>query len=90
MAQLGEARILALFTVFAFLLHPVQTESVAYVASRSESLSATFVLAAFAVFLYRRDEAIGWKTGAAVVLLFGAACATKEHAVALLPVLGRW
>ena len=40
-----------------FLLHPVQTEAVAYLAGRSESLSSTMVFAAFAVFLYRRAKA---------------------------------
>ena len=69
-----------------FLLHPLQTESVAYVASRSEGLSVLFCYAAFALFLYRRREAISFSTSAGVVLLFGAGCLTKEH-VAVLPVL---
>jgi protein O-mannosyl-transferase len=69
-----------------FLLHPVQTESVAYVASRSEALSVLFCYAAFTVFLYRRQEAVSFSTAAAVVLLFGAGCLTKEHVV-VLPLL---
>ncbi len=48
-----QARVLALFAAGLFLLHPVQTESVSYIASRSETLSVFFVLAAFVVFLYR-------------------------------------
>src|SRR5580704_6343728 len=48
------ARILSLFAAGLFLLHPLQTESVSYVASRSETLSVFFVLAAFVVFLYRQ------------------------------------
>jgi tetratricopeptide (TPR) repeat protein len=77
---------LAAFAGGVFLLHPVQTESVAYVASRSETLSVMFFYSAFALFLYRRSEAISWKAAAGVLLLFGAAASTKEHA-AVLPAL---
>src|SRR6266496_5796162 len=45
--------LLSLFAAGVFLLHPVQTESVAYVASRSDTLSVFFFLAAFALFLHR-------------------------------------
>jgi tetratricopeptide (TPR) repeat protein len=69
-----------------FLLHPVQTESVAYIASRSEDLSGLFFFGAYAVFLYRRSTAISWMRAAAVLLLFGAAAGTKEH-TATLPAL---
>jgi hypothetical protein len=66
-----------------FLLHPLQTESVAYVASRSELLSVLFYYAAFAVFLYRRSESITVWRSLAVLVLFGAAIATKEHTLTL-------
>ncbi len=74
---------LAAFAAGLFLLHPLQTESVAYVASRSEALSVMLVYAAFVVFLYRRSEAIGWLESLGVVALFAAAASTKEHAAAL-------
>ncbi|MBI3279109.1 MAG: hypothetical protein HYZ57_04630 [Acidobacteria bacterium] len=74
---------LSLFASLLFLLHPLQTESVAYVASRSEVLSVFFFLAAFAVFLYRRHEAISWLEAAAVLALFGAAALSKEHTTVL-------
>ena len=77
---------LAAFAAGLFLLHPLQTESVAYVASRSETLSVMFFYAAFALFLYRRSEAIGWLESLGVVALFAAAASTKEHA-AVLPAL---
>jgi len=77
---------LAAFAAGLFLLHPLQTESVAYVASRSETLSVMFFYAAFALFLYRRSEAIGWLEALGVVALFAAAASTKEHA-AVLPAL---
>ena len=66
-----------------FLLHPVQTEAVAYLAGRSEALSDMLVLAAFAVFLYRPAAAIAWLRVAAVVVLFLAALLSKEQAVVL-------
>ncbi len=41
------------FGCSVFLLHPLQTESVAYVAGRSEVLSAAFVLLAWLIFVRR-------------------------------------
>ncbi len=78
--------LLAAFAGGVFLWHPLQTESVAYVASRSEALSGMFLYAALALFLYRRREAVSWPVAAGVMLLFGAAVSTKEH-TAVLPVL---
>jgi protein O-mannosyl-transferase len=79
------ARLLAVFAGGLFLLHPVQTESVAYVASRSEVLSVGAFLGAYCVFLYRTRDmgGIGWAGVAAVLVLFGLAVLTKEHAVVL-------
>jgi tetratricopeptide (TPR) repeat protein len=70
-----------------FLLHPVQTESVAYVASRSEVLSVLLYFAAFAVFLYRRTDSITILRALAVALLFAAAVSTKEHTLTLAGLL---
>jgi MYXO-CTERM domain-containing protein len=61
----------------------MQTEAVAYLAGRSDSLSVTLFMAAYAVFLYRKEAAISWATSAAVLLLFGAALLSKEHAIVL-------
>jgi tetratricopeptide (TPR) repeat protein len=74
------------FAAILFLLHPAQTESVAYIAGRSESLSGLFAVAAFAVFLYRRSGAISWSRVIAVVLLAMAAMLSKEQAVVLFAV----
>jgi tetratricopeptide (TPR) repeat protein len=76
----------AAFGAFLFLLHPLQTESVAYISGRSESLCGLFSCASLAAFLYRRSAAVSWAGVAAVVALFGAAVLTKEQAV-VLPVL---
>ena len=64
-----------------FLLHPIQTESVSYVAGRSESLAALFLLLSYVCFLYRRTGPINWS---AALLTLGALAlggATKESAV---------
>jgi tetratricopeptide (TPR) repeat protein len=73
----------AAFGALLFLLHPLQTESVAYIAGRSESLCGMFSAASYAAFLYRRTKAISWSGVALVVLLFGAAVLTKEQGVVL-------
>src|SRR5579871_1034196 len=62
--------LLPVFAGAVFLLHPIQTESVSYVAGRSECLSVMFFLAAFAVFIYRRTPEISWKTSVLVLFLF--------------------
>ena len=74
---------LAVFSGALFLLHPIQTESVAYVASRSEAMSILFFLGALAVFLYRKSMAISVPAVVAVLVLFALACLTKEHTTVL-------
>lgn len=68
-----------------FLLHPVMTEAVSYIASRGEVLSLFFALAAYRMFL--GAERIGVGRAAIVVLLFGLAAGSKEHSFALLGVM---
>lgn len=84
-SHVGESRrgLLAGFAAALFLLHPAQTEAVAYVAGRSDALSVMLAFAAFAVFLYRREGAAGWKTAVVVLVLFGAALLAKEDTIAL-------
>ena len=84
----GRARnILSVIAGGLFLLHPLQTESVAYVASRSEVLSVLLYFSAFAVFLYRRTESMTILRAAAIVVLFAAAISTKEHTLTLAALL---
>ncbi len=73
----------AAFGAAVFLLHPIQTEAVSYIAQRGEDLGALFYFAAFCVFLYRKPGPISWLTTAAVIVLYGAAVTTKEHTVTL-------
>ena len=79
-------RALAILIAGLFLLHPLQTESVAYIAGRSEVLTAVFFLAAFALFLGTPRPEIGYGRACAIIALSGAAVLSKEHAV-VLPVL---
>ena len=91
--------LLAAFAALLFLLHPAQTESVAYISGRSESLSALFAAAAYAVFLYRpqldRTKTLDrpktpspwiaspWITPGAVLALFALAVFSKEQVIVL-------
>ena len=84
--EITRARILAFFAAGLFLLHPLQTEAVSYIASRSETLSVFFVLAALVVFLYRSGPTLSIARILALLALFVAAAASKEH-TAVLPAL---
>jgi len=73
----------AIFGAGLFWLHPLQTESVSYIASRSETLSVFFFLAAFVVFLYRKSASISMAAAIGVLACFGLAALSKEHTVVL-------
>lgn len=85
MAGLGESRrgMLAGFAAALFLLHPAQTEAVAYVAGRSDALSVMLAFSAFLVYLYSREVGLSLKTSILVLMLFGAALTAKEDTIAL-------
>jgi len=74
-----QSAVFAIFAAGLFLFHPMQTESVSYIASRSETLSVFWVLAGFVVFLYRAGDALSIPRIVAVLALFAAAVLTKEH-----------
>ncbi|HXM41586.1 MAG TPA: hypothetical protein VN924_10060 [Bryobacteraceae bacterium] len=80
-------RAASLIGAAVFLIHPLQTESVSYIAGRSESLAALFVLLAYVVFLYRRREVVSWTEAAAVLALFALGVSTKENAIGLAGLL---
>lgn len=75
---------LAVFGSAVFLLHPINTESVAYVAGRSEGFSLPLFLGAYTIFLYRRPGGIDWLGTFGVIVLFVCAIFSKEH-TAVLP-----
>jgi Flp pilus assembly protein TadD len=78
---------LSVFAGALYLLHPIQTESVAYIAGRSELLSGLFFFCAFAVFLYRPAPAIDWRRTGLILILFACALASKEHSIMLPGIL---
>jgi protein O-mannosyl-transferase len=75
--------VLAVFAGAVFLLHPVNSESVGYITSRSEDLSVLLFLGAWTAFLYRQKAETTWARAVLVLLLFGAAALTKEHTMVL-------
>lgn len=79
--------VLAAFVTAVFLFHPLQTESVAYVASRSELVSGLFLLISWTVFLYKGEAAIGFGRTMMVMVFFLLALTSKEHVVVLPVVL---
>jgi len=97
-AEASRCNSLAAFAALLFLLHPAQTESVAYLAGRSEALSDGLALVAFAVFLCRRTRPITasptttspitaspitWTRAIAISALFAAALLTKQQTIVL-------
>ncbi|MBL0158087.1 MAG: tetratricopeptide repeat protein [Bryobacterales bacterium] len=86
LARIGaEARTASLAAFAAcsiFLLHPLQTEAVSYIASRSEVLCALFTYAAIAIFLRKRENGIGWGSAIGILVLMGLGILSKEPAVA--------
>jgi tetratricopeptide (TPR) repeat protein len=85
-----EGTALTIYSVFAtavFLLHPLQSESVGYVASRSEVVSGLFFLIAWTAFLYRQEIAIRFSEAVLVLIFFVLAVTSKEHTAVLPAVL---
>ena len=84
-------RILAAFAAGIFSAHPVQSESVAWIAGAVNPLSAIFTLGAFySYLLYREPQAEPRKRHkplAAAVTLFAMAALTKESSLALMLII---
>ena len=70
-----------------FLLHPLQTEAVSYIASRSEVLCSLFTYAAIVVFLREREGGAGWGAALSILALMGLGILSKEPAVAGIVVI---
>lgn len=77
-------RMAALAGAGLYLLHPLQTEAVAYISSRSELLCAFFAWAAFWIFLRTApEEPMGWGRALAVTALVGLSALSKEPGIAM-------
>lgn len=67
-----------------FWLHPLQTEAVSYIASRSEGLSVLFSYSALLLFVSRdRQAPLSWSRTLGILLLMGLGVLSKESAVAM-------
>lgn len=66
-----------------FLLHPLQTESVTYISSRSELLSTNLYLAAFLLFVSVPHWSIGFGLSLGVGVLFFLGLGAKETVITL-------
>ena len=77
------ARFFALAGAAIFVFHPLQTESVAYIAGRSEIVSGLLFFAAWLVFLRAFAEETSIVTSVKILLLSGGAVLAKESAISL-------
>ncbi len=82
-----EARTYALLAAGFFLVHPLQTESVTYVSSRSELLSTAFYGLAVLSFVKRDERKIGFLWSLIVAALFLVGLLAKETVISLPAVL---
>src|SRR5437867_7074307 len=73
----------ALLAAAFFLCHPVQTESVTYISSRSELLSTLFYLIGFLVFVLWPEGQVGFLCSLAVGIPYLFGLGSKETAVTL-------
>src|SRR5260370_35052300 len=62
-----------------FLIHPLATESVSYVAGRSDNLAALFMLLACVDFLGGNSEPLSWRRSILLLMPFGVEVATRGH-----------
>ncbi len=83
----SDQKLMALFGAGLFLLHPLQTESVAYIAGRSEEVAGLFLVAAWLVFVKNFGSATRMITALEILLLDGIALAGKESAISLPAIL---
>ena len=78
-----KATMFSLLAAVFFIAHPVQTESVTYVSSRSELLSTFFYLLAFVLFVRTPERRVGFLLSLPVALLMYAGIQSKETIVSL-------
>jgi len=81
------SRMAALAGTGLYLLHPLQSEAVAYISSRSEVLCAFFAYAALLIFLGATPAGdISWTRSLAVTTLLALSALSKEPGVAMAAV----
>ncbi len=83
--QVPGNRFVSFLAAFVFGLHPVNTETVAWVSARNNILVALFSLISFYTYLKNRNEQKIW-VGLLSYISFAAALGSKEFAIMLLPI----
>lgn len=78
-----QSRVSAGLAAAFFLVHPVQTESVTYISSRSEILSTNFYLLAILLFVMWPEKQIGLLLSCLVGLMFFFGLGAKETVITL-------
>ncbi len=73
----------AILAAVFFLVHPVQTESVTYISSRSELLSTLFYMLALLLFVRRRPEKIDFRFALVIAATLAIAISAKETAISI-------
>ena len=81
--SVSQARWSAFVAAALFIVHPVQTESVTYISSRSELLSTAFYLSAFLLFAMWPEKKIGFVLSLLVAIPFGLGFGAKETVISL-------
>lgn len=81
--RLARGDLAAVLGAGLFLVHPIQTEAVAYVASRSDGLSTFFCYAAYWLFLRVRESGVTWASAGKILALFVCGLLSKEQAAVL-------
>jgi protein O-mannosyl-transferase len=82
-SNLDRCRLYAGIAAAFFLVHPVQTESVTYVSSRSELLSTIFYLTGLLVYVFWPGQRIGFLCSFAVAILYVLGLGSKETVITL-------
>jgi tetratricopeptide (TPR) repeat protein len=81
------ARVYGLLAAALFVVHPIQTESVTYISSRSELLSTLFYGICVLLFIKRDDRKIGFVWSLVVLVPFFLGILSKETVISLPAVL---
>lgn len=81
---------IAFTTALLFALHPVQTEAVTYISSRSTSLMSLFYMSSFLAYIHGRNTGRSFLLYIVSPILFVMGLATKETAVTLPAALILW
>ena len=78
-----QCSVYSLLAAAFFVLHPIQTESVTYISSRSELLSTAFYLIAFLTFIRWPEQKIGFLLSVITAIPFFFGLGSKETVISL-------